>query len=229
MIRVERRDEPPDFEERVRRKGQVWLSNPINRDKSDPQNYWKECSDDVRAMFSERCGYLASYLSSGHVDHFVSWRRCKDAGTHHLAYEWTNYRWLHPQLNSRKGEHDLLDPFDVDDEWFEVDLFSYRLIVHTERIPAARRALVDWTIKRLQLDDGRIAEELREDAVRLFREGTSMREIHRRAPMVARALEKLLSAPSPDAAGARLREDLLRARSNANSSQSAEASSKSRV
>lgn len=215
MIRIEPHPEPPDFDQKVRNRGRTWLRNKINLEKRQAPSHWNACRDAVERMFSSRCGYLASYLTSGHVDHFVSWNRCKKTDQHHLAYEWTNLRWIHPQLNSAKSDHELVDPFEVADDWFELDLLSLRLIVHEERIPQARRAAVQRTVEKLQLDDGPIAEKLRREAVDLFREGISMHKLHERAPMVARALERLQDATALDPIRTRLRDELLRARSAA--------------
>lgn len=215
MIHVEPRDEPADFDTKVRQPGRKWLANPTNRSKQDTQGYWRACSRDVAEMFKHRCGYLAHRLGRGcgQVDHFVSWKRCKDRDEHHLAYEWTNLRWILPQLNSRKRDHELLDPFDVDDEWFEVDLLSYRLIVHQARIPEPLRGLALRTIRQLDLDQGDLVERWRGEAVELFRAGTSLERLHEEAPLVARAIEKLLREPELfGPAHLRLRDELLRAR-----------------
>jgi len=215
VIRVDRQDEPTDFDEKVRRPGNEWLSDPNHLRKTRPRDFWRACSADVEKMFHSRCGYLASVLTSGNVDHFVSWKRCKDRNEHHLAYEWTNFRWIHPQLNSLKGENDLLDPFLVEDEWFDVDLFSYRLIVHVEKIPTALQELVERTLCLLGLDAGTTAEKLRAEAVECYREGMSLDGVRRRSPLVARALEKLMHSPASGPEHQRLRDELMRAREHA--------------
>lgn len=215
MIRVDKQDEPAYFDEKVRRPGREWLSNPNNLAKHRPSDFWRECSADLEKMFHSRCGYLASVLTSGNVDHFVSWKRCKDRNEHHLTYEWTNLRWIHPQLNSLKRENDLLDPFIVEDEWFDVDLFSYRLIVHTDKIPVVLQEIVERTIQLLQLDTGTRAENLRAEAVDCYREGMSLDGVKRRSPMIARALEKLIHSPDLGPEHQRLRDELMQAREQA--------------
>jgi hypothetical protein len=75
------------------------------------------------------------WISSGHVEHFISQSACLECDQPHLAYDWANYRYIMPELNSRKGARPpLLDPFEVQEGWFEIVLPQLHLRV-TERIP----------------------------------------------------------------------------------------------
>ncbi|WP_228019853.1 hypothetical protein [Sphaerospermopsis sp. LEGE 08334] len=51
------------------------------------------------------------------LEHFLS---CENH--RHLAYEWTNYRFVSGWVNSSKGtlDNQVLDPFEVEDDWFEI-------------------------------------------------------------------------------------------------------------
>lgn len=217
MIRVFRKPEPEGFDENVRKPGARWLAaSPVNLTKDRPNPFWRTwepCASAVSRMFEERCGYLATVLTSGHVDHFISWSRSKRDGRHHLAYEWDNYRWLHPQLNSSKGDCDFVDPFEVKDEWFDLDLMTLNLIVNTEAIPHDVRSRVKTTVEKLALEKGPMAIKLREEALQLYREGLRVDALERRAPMVGRALRKLVDAAPEQLSPpyARLRAELLAA------------------
>jgi hypothetical protein len=64
--------------------------------------------------------------SGGTVDHYLC---CKNY--RHLAYEWSDYRFAFSWINSSKGTLDsqVLDPFEVEDGWFEIVLPSLELIL----------------------------------------------------------------------------------------------------
>ncbi len=220
MIRVTPQLEPEGFDEHVRKKGAEWLeASVVNPTKERPIAYWTQwepCAPAVAQMFAERCGYLATVLTPGcgHVDHFVSWKSCKEQNKHHLAYEWTNYRWLHPQLNSSKQGVELVDPFEVEDEWFDLEIFTLNLVVHWDKIQdAAVRGRVKATVERLGLIDGARAIKLREGALQLYQKGLRIEAVEGLAPLVGRALRRLIDAgpDQPNAAHARLRARLLAA------------------
>lgn len=83
MIHVARHPPPEHFELDVRAPGLRWLENANNRNKKRPSNFWKHCRDDLERQFESRCGYAATWIPSGHTDHFVSWSRCKRCDEHH--------------------------------------------------------------------------------------------------------------------------------------------------
>jgi hypothetical protein len=195
MIHVARHPPPEHFERDVRAPGLRWLENPHNRNKNRPSNFWKHCRDDLERQFESRCGYAATWIPSGHTDHFVSWNRCKRCNEHHRAYEWENLRWIAPELNSLKSDHDLLDPFEVEDGWFEIHLPSLRLRM-TDAIPAEHREMAATTLRVLKLESGSLVRKWRQEELRLFASGTSLSEIMRRTPLLGRALEKLFAATS---------------------------------
>ncbi len=182
--------EPAAFDRNCRQKGLTWLKNHPQSDVR-PKDFWSPFRDDLRNGFANRCGYFAMYLPEGHVDHFVSWAKAK-AVNPNLAYEWDNFRFLSPSLNSKKGTLDdqLLDPFGVQDEWFEVELPSLVLRV-TEAIPASLRTKAQFTLDRLDLEQGRKAVSLRREWYESYRSGRlSLPGLADYAPLVAKAVEK---------------------------------------
>lgn len=194
MIRVARHLPPAHFKREVREPGLRWLEeNPHNRNKNRPRDFWKHCRDDLERQFESRCGYAATWIPSGQTDHFVSWSRCKRCNEHHRAYEWENFRWIAPELNSLKSDHELLDPFEVQDGWFEIQLPSLRLRM-TDAIPAEHREKAALTVRVLKLESGRLVRKLREAELGLFASGASLSETMMRTPLLGRALEKLLAA-----------------------------------
>jgi hypothetical protein len=211
MIRVQPPEEPQGYHEQVRTKGREWLEDPREGPtrcrKERPESYWtkwEECPQKLAEGFHHRCGYTASYtpIHAGHVDHFVSWAECKDRGQHGLVYEWNNLRWLNGRINQhksridrRRGAEQLLDPFEVEDEWFELDLGRGVLEVVTDRVPPEKLPRVRYTLRELDLYDGRIVQEQRNDALEDYRAGTALERIEQKHPLVARAIRRLIDTP----------------------------------
>lgn len=222
MIPVERVDAPPEFEERTRGPGLAWLREKDYLHRRRPQDYWSWCADPLREAFHERCGWLAMYIADGHVEHFVSWDECKHDRPE-LAYEWSNYRYILPRLNSRKQHHKgLLDPFDVRPGWFRVELPSL-LLVCTDLIPESLRTRAQQTIDDLGLvgrGDSR-ARRLRSRWLQRYRDDKlSLAGLREVAPLVGEAVADLLSAAPDDLTHELLayRDDLARARRQAGGS-----------
>lgn len=191
MIRVDSPiAEPAAFDTECRQKGRAWLAThavPTGR----PPDYWSTFRADLREGFVRRCGYFAMLMHDGNVDHFVSWDSCKGANPG-LAYEWSNFRFIDPALNSKKRTRDdqLLDPFEVRDDWFEIEIPSLVLRM-TACIPALLEDKAKFTVGHLDLQQGRKAVSLRWEWYELHRSGElTLSGLHRNAPLVARAVEK---------------------------------------
>lgn len=205
MIPVAPVDEPPEFEHRTRVPGREWLGSKDYVHRSGPQDYWSWCAEPLREAFHERCGWMAMYIADGHVEHFVSWNECKHDRPE-LAYEWSNYRYVLPRLNSRKQHQvGLLDPFEVRAGWFRVELPSL-LLVCTDAIPAPLRERAQRTIKTLGLvgrgRKGDRIRRLRRRWLQRYRDGLlSLAGLVDVAPLVGEAIAALLSA-NPDALSA---------------------------
>lgn len=193
MIRVAQRPPPDYFDQKVGQPGLRWLENPNNRNKKRPRPFWTHCRDDLERQFESRCGYAATWISSGQADHHISWSRCKRRNEHHRAYEWDNLRWIAPELNSLKGTHEVLDPFEVHDDWFELRLPSLRLHM-TDEIPTEFRDKAATTLRILKLESGPLVRKWRQEELRLFAGGLPLGEVLRRTPLLGRALEKLFAA-----------------------------------
>jgi hypothetical protein len=194
--------EPATFDAECRQQGRAWLAthpNPARR----PHDYWSPFREDLREGFGRRCGYLAMFLPDGTVDHFISWDTCKVTNRARLAYEWSNFRFVAPALNSKKGVLDdrILDPFEVQDDWFEVEIPSLVLRM-TDAIPPALRDKAKLTLDKLGLEQGRNAVLLRWEWYEKYRRGGEpMQELELDAPLVARAIQRWEQAnngPLPD-------------------------------
>ena len=193
MIRLTLAQEPPSFQKRVREPGENVLallagkappharSGPrltatkkvgtrtVKKTFDDYPAYWQRCIDDLYDAYRGICAYYCFRLERAtlpQVDHFVA---KKDHGRR-LAYEWSNYRLACGYANACKNDHpDVLDPASIVDGEFQIDLLT--LDVRADpALPVARRALVEQTITRLKLREGR-ALEVRQRAMRHFRAG----------------------------------------------------------
>lgn len=178
-------EEPPAFEVECRQNGIAWLNNQQVVPKR-PKDFWSPFRPDLRRGFGKRCGYYAMYVHDGTVDHFVPWDGCK-AFEPRLAYEWTNFRFIDGGLNSRKKAAALLDPFDVQDDWFEVELPS--LALNAVKVPAEFEAKAALTLEALELDQGLRVLELRWEWYEQHRaHGLTFELLQEYAPLVARAV-----------------------------------------
>src|SRR5215212_7912892 len=126
MIHFTPSQEPPQFDRRVRQVGLVYLQKyPQKKDKFRP--YWRRCADELKVSFHSLCAYSVIRVDKGDVDHFVSQSESCILDSKDQIYEWGNYRYADPPVNQTKNavksEH-ILDPFEVQDGWFEMELPS---------------------------------------------------------------------------------------------------------
>ena len=150
MIRVAQKPEYPGFNSQVRQPGEAFLSvcsNPTS-EQFRKRSFWSRAAKELHAAYSGICAYTATYLpDQGSVDHFVP--KTVDPK---LAYEWSNYRLASGRVNSCKGNQtNILDPFQVDDDWFEMDIPSC-LLKAKSSLPKDLRARINGTINSLRLN-----------------------------------------------------------------------------
>jgi hypothetical protein len=151
LIRVAQKPEYPGFNSQVRLPGAAFLSscpNPTS-EQFRKKNYWSRAAKELHAAYSGICAYTATYLpEQGSVDHFVP--KTVDPT---LAYEWGNYRLASGRVNSCKGNQtNILDPFNVDSDWFEMAIPSCLLKVKSG-LPGDLRGQINATINSLRLND----------------------------------------------------------------------------
>ncbi len=147
MIHVEPQPEPPDFDACVRQRGLEDLASP----EGELRPHWRHCAGQLWKAYRGICAYSCLHIPRGtggiSVDHMLpkSKRRA-------LAYEWSNYRLACTRMNARKNDlEDVLDPFEVQDGWFALDLSTLQ-VVPGEGLPEQVRLRVEETIDRLDLN-----------------------------------------------------------------------------
>ena len=189
MIPVTPQPEPATFDNKVRQKGLNYLrmkgfslSHPIPKGtKLHP--YWRDCLDDLHRSYQGICAYLSVFIErvtgGTSVDHFIAKSRL--AG---LAYEWSNYRLACSTMNSRKRNYEsLLDPFEVRDGWFHLELVSGRVYANP-LLPRSDKKAVEDTIKRLGLDDPQCRQMRARHFLYYVNEEVSSDHLRRNSPFV---------------------------------------------
>ena len=185
MIHFELAPEPQHFDETVRQQGLQWLESHPEPQKPTP--YWNAIKPDLADAFGQLCGYSAMYEPVGTVDHFLSIKYHRTQ-----TYEWSNYRFSSGWINSSKQNADqtVLDPFEVEDGWFQLLLPSLQLKL-SDTVPVQYRAKAQYTLKRLHLrDDERVIRQRRE-WYRMYQDGSlNLDGLRSKAPLIARAIER---------------------------------------
>lgn len=210
MIRVELAAEPHGFDTKVRQPGLRALAElagepdlpkrPGRPRKAVAANragipaakfppIWTEVLPDLRAAYGHICCYVCIYIEpvtgAASVDHMLpkslSWQE---------AYEWRNYRLACSLMNSRKNDYqDVLDPFEIGDDWFQLELVGYQVIPRADLEPEYK-ARVQATIDRLKLNVRDCLSIREEYASNYFQGDISLAYLRRRAPFLAREIER---------------------------------------
>ena len=187
MMRFDLRKEPAAFDARCRQRGQKWLADHPGYDR--PHDYWSEFEPDLRTAFRGLCAYCVMLVMKAQTDHFIPVAVLKQRKQDHRAYEWDNFRYGEGVLNGRKSKHIVLDPFKVQDEWFEISLPSLQLLL-TDKVPAEKKELAEFTVKQLGLQDDEVVVRYRRKWFELYQERKlTLDGLNEVAPLIARAVE----------------------------------------
>jgi len=187
MIPVRPKKEPANFEATVRKPGKAWMKK---HPKKRPHPFWREVKEPLRNAFLKLCGYAAMYVPDGTVDHFFSCKKKPE-----LAYEWSNYRFAMGLLNATKKDADdeIVDPFEVQDGWFEILLPSLQMRV-TDATPLKMRKKAETTLRRLKLDHGEAILRTRREWYQLYQEKKlTLAGLREMAPLIAAAVDKQIT------------------------------------
>ena len=183
VIPVNQRCEPPEFNLKVRQKGNLFLSQyGIPSKSSRFRSYWKDIASDLHRLYDGICAYTCTYLlPPASIDHFLPKSKYP-----YLAYEWSNYRLTSDRTNQRKGEKEgILDPFIVQRGWFTMD-FPSCLVQTSTNIPEAYTQQAEDTIEILKLNDDDTLVQDRCDIIMEYVDGSvSLQFLHKRYPFVA--------------------------------------------
>lgn len=210
MIRVLPAPEPADFDEKVRQPGLSAIAELVGeeplrkrpgpkrekiaerREDIPPAAFppcWTDALDDLLDAYHRICSYVCVYIEkvtgAASVDHLIPKSQAWDQ-----VYEWSNYRIACSLMNTRKGAtSEVLDPFDVQDGWFALELVGFQ-IVPGEMLDASTRERVLATIGTLKLNDRACCELRGEYASDYLAGEIKLSYLRRRAPFVARELQR---------------------------------------
>lgn len=181
MIRVARVPEPEGFEAERERGAAHVHAHPERK----PLDIWSQFRGHLARGFGHRCGYTAMRTFDGQVDHY----RCQ-RDHRHLTYEWFNYRYCSSVINSRKGARDVLDPYEVEDHWFEI-LFPSLQMVLTSAVPEHERERAGRTLACLGLRNDEFIIRQRTEWLEMYEAGElSLDGLKRVAPLLADMVER---------------------------------------
>ena len=195
MIRVTPAPEPPQFNDKVRLPGLALIARLAAEAGSEEaiepnqlKDYWREALDDLLVGYNHICAYLSVYVSratgDASVDHMVPKSKALD-----LVYEWSNYRLACRQMNSRKGVAEILDPFQISDGWFALELVAFQVLPGRGLSAGVHTQVVD-TIETLGLSDSN-CRKLRAEFAHDYWEGKiELSYLREHAPFVAKELER---------------------------------------
>ena len=206
MIRVVPAPEPEEFDAEVRQPGLRAFERLANRKYGGNReavpgrefpDYWRKSIDDLLESYRRICAYLCLYISRGTgsrgVDHMITKSAAWDQ-----AYEWSNYRLACSLMNSRKGAAvSVLEPFDVEDGWFVLELVDFQVLPGDELDDAVVED-VQGTIDRLRLNDDECRGAREEYAEAYWTDDVSFDYLRRNAPFVARELRRQGRLRAPD-------------------------------
>lgn len=211
MIPVARKDEPADFDAKVRQPGLSAIDELVGRPprlrrrgrkrakiaETEEQikshqfpPFWTESLDQMMVLYEQRCAYLGLHLerSTGNpsIDHFVA-----KAKNWRLVYEWSNFRLCASLVNAKKGVEPVVDPFEIGEGWFALNLDSL-YVEAGPSVPADRLHLIESTLPVLNLPECR---KDRGEYIRLYRlgpgnGGIDLQFLRLRAPFVAQEMQR---------------------------------------
>jgi hypothetical protein len=183
MIPVQPQPEPPDFDARVRQPGCTDLASP----EGELRPHWRLCATQLWAAYQGVCAYSCLYIPRGtggvSVDHMLPKSKRRE-----LTYEWANYRLACIRMNARKNDlEDVLDPFEVRDGWFALDLSTLEVVPGAGLSNELRQRVQD-TIDTLMLNDDEFVRA-RSAYYDSFRdEDVTFRFLEKHFPFLAREL-----------------------------------------
>ncbi len=208
MIRVTPAPEPARFDPSVRQPGLRAIAERVGekptrkagrrfekvadrREQIPPESfppYWSEALDDLMTAYNRICAYscfrIHPVTGSRTVDHMAAKSRAWDQ-----VYEWSNYRLASSLLNARKRDFgDVLDPFLVEDDWFELELVGFQ-VKAAKHLDEKTRSRVQATIDRLGLNDFSFRDSRERDA-ESYRDGVPFKILMEESPFVARELKR---------------------------------------
>jgi hypothetical protein len=212
LIRVQPAPEPGGFDAAVREPGLRALAEFVGerpkvprkggrsftkvarrREEIPPErlpSYWTRALDDLMQAYQRVCAYACFRIhpvtGARSVDHMAPKSRAWDR-----VYEWGNYRLVCSLLNARKRDFiDLMDPFEVQDAWFELEPVGFQ-VVPAEHLDPGLVRRIDVTLnERLGLNAKRFRDARERDWLNYVHGRISYGVLIEESPFVAREIRR---------------------------------------
>ncbi|WP_459556877.1 hypothetical protein [Lacunimicrobium album] len=192
MKKFDRVEKPGRFDKECRIPGQHWLEE--NPGFTTAKNLWSQFEPDLRAGFKELCAYCCMWIAYGEVDHFIPVSKLKKENRSSEIYDWDNFRYSSHELNNKKKAKVVIDPFVVENDWFEIILPSLQMKL-TDKVPEQFKAVAEFVLSKdgLDLSNGEYVIRSREQFFKIYIEGVSIEKLRQWAPLIADAIERDLA------------------------------------
>jgi uncharacterized protein (TIGR02646 family) len=190
VIRIQKYPPPAHYFTRVHKPGNAYLlrnPQPTSSELSR-HSYWRAIHDDLYRLYNGICAYCSSWtprtpsgsVDRTSVDHFIP-----KSSDPILAYDWENFRLCRARINNNKGDsHIVIDPFHVQDGWFQIDFTTF-LIISKENVPQYLQSRITGTIDVLGLNDSEYVEERLEVIKQYCQQAVTLAELQRLYPFIA--------------------------------------------
>lgn len=209
VIPVALAPEPESFKTKVRQPGKIAIAELVGekpkrakgkrlaqkanrRDDIPPSAfppYWRDCLPEMLKAYDSICAFscfrIHQITGAPSVDHMAPKSRKWDK-----VYEWENYRLACARMNARKLDFvDLIDPFEVQENWFCLELVGFSLYANSNLKSSLCKTL-ESAIDRLRLNDSDLRERRASDAEDYWKREISFEVLKRESPLVARELKR---------------------------------------
>jgi hypothetical protein len=209
VIRVAEQPEPLNFDATVRQPGLSAIAEMVGEPQAptrpgprreqraasreqlksdDFPPFWRRCLNELWEAYGGVCSYTCLRIpratGAPSVDHYypvkAGWRG---------VYEWPNYRLACALVNSEKGAVGVLDPFAVEDSWFELEFVAGQVLAAVGLSETVRDSVLD-TIEKLGLNSPAFCAA-RNEVVQFYRDHDfSYQHLRRFYPFIARELQR---------------------------------------
>ena len=189
MIPVKRTLAPSDFNAKIGKVPKSFPLPPVSEKFWLGKKHWRKVLSDLYHSYDRTCAFAAVRIER--VTGFRSVEHFKPKGKYPaLAYDWDNFRLVCGLMNGRKGDHeDVLDPFDIPENIFTLDLVSGDILV-SPQCPEKIRKRAELTIARLRLGDPECCAMRSEHISKIFNNDWSYEEAKSMSPFVVASLEQ---------------------------------------
>lgn len=190
MIPVIPIDPPHDFDVKVRIPGQQFIIDYPNPTKDDYQkvgrHIYQKALGKLYTGYKKTCAYSAEWIPEKEksIDHFIA-----KSVDRKQVFNWENFRLCSEQLNQYKGSESILDPFEIEQDWFIID-FRLNLVKPNSNLDPTLKARIQDTIKKLKLNETALSERRTAFIHSYYNGRPGINGLRKKAPFIVYELER---------------------------------------